>query len=160
MSETETLLVAYVDGELDPEASREVERLIAEDTHARQGVERYRETAALLRAACGERAYAKDAERLIPAAQCMLRQAPRRYGWAVAAGVAACVVGFASGAQFGGWLTSESGEFASEAAEPHAISACEDRHPVELGPNRANEFTAWLWDRLERRLMRRCRSTK
>jgi len=49
------LLVAYVDGELDPDAAPDVEALLATDPHALQRVEMFRETAALLRDACGDR---------------------------------------------------------------------------------------------------------
>ena len=152
MSETDALLVAYVDGELDAEATREVEKLIAEDPRARQAVEMYRETAGLLRAACGEHAYAADAERLMPAAPRVLRRAPRRYGWAVAAAVAACAAGFIGGTRFAGWPASQASEFASEVAEYHSVFAHEDQHLVELGPDRADEFTTWLGKRLERPL--------
>jgi anti-sigma factor RsiW len=152
MSETDALLVAYVDGELDAEAIREVERLIAEDPRARQAVEIYRETAGLLRAACSEHAYAADSERLMPAAPCVLRRAPRRYGWVVGAALAACAVGFVGGARFAGWPSSEASEFASEVAEYHAVFAGEDRHLVELGTDRTDEFTSWLGNRLGRRL--------
>lgn len=44
-------LVAYVDGELDPEAASQVERVLAEDAEARQTVAVLRETAVLVRGA-------------------------------------------------------------------------------------------------------------
>ena len=45
MINPDPLLVAYVDGELDPEAALKVEPLMA-DPHALQRVEMFRETAA------------------------------------------------------------------------------------------------------------------
>ena len=84
MTATETMLLAYVDGELDAAGVREVEALIATDPQARRTVEMYRETAALLRAACGEAAYAAEPARLLPPA--LPRPWPRRrLVWAAAA---------------------------------------------------------------------------
>jgi len=152
MSDTDALLVAYVDGELDAEATREIERLIASDPRAQRAVEVYRETAGLLRAACGEHAYAADAERLLPAAPCVLRRAPRRYGWAVGAALAACVAGFAGGVGWVGWPVSEQTALADEVAEYHAVYAREERHLVEVPAEQMDEITGWLGKRLDRRL--------
>lgn len=152
MSDTDALLVAYVDGELDAEATREVERLIAADPRAQRAVELYRETAGLLRAACGEHAYAADAGRLLPAAPCVLQRAPRRFGWAVGAALAACVAGFAGGVGWAGWPTPEQATLADEVAEYHAVYAREERHLVEVPAEQMNEITGWLGKRLERRL--------
>jgi anti-sigma factor RsiW len=57
MIRTDNMLVAYVDGELDPETAHRVEALLASDAEASQRVEIFRETAMLLRAACDERFY-------------------------------------------------------------------------------------------------------
>ena len=57
MDDDDLLLVAYVDGELDPIAMRKVEALIAADQRARETMEMFRDTAAILRAACGEEFY-------------------------------------------------------------------------------------------------------
>ncbi len=152
MSDTDALLVAYVDGELDAEASREIEKLIAADPRAQRAVELYRETAGLLRAACGEHAYAADVERLLPAAPCVLRRAPRRYGWAVGAALAACVAGFVGGAGWAGWPMSAHATLADEVAEYHAVYAREERHLVEVPADRMDDITGWLGKRLDRRL--------
>lgn len=152
MSDTDALLVAYVDGELDAEATLEIEKLIAEDPRAQQAVELYRETASLLRAACGEHAYAADVERLLPAAPCVLRRAPSRFGWAVGAALAACVAGFAGGAGWAGWPASEQATLAGEVAEYHAVYAREERHLVEVAAEHMDDITGWLGKRLDRRL--------
>ena len=52
MTDRETLLVAYVDGELDAAGIAEAERVVAEDEAARRLVAIYRDTASLLRSAC------------------------------------------------------------------------------------------------------------
>lgn len=154
MSDTEALLVAYVDGELDAEATREIESLIAADPRAQRAVEAYRETAGLLRAACGEHAYAADAERLLPATPCVLRRAPRRYGWAAAAALAACVAGFAGGAKWAGWPAQpDQATLADEVAEYHAVYEREERHLVEVPAEHMDDITGWLGRRLERRLV-------
>ena len=152
MSDTDALLVAYVDGELDAEAIREVEELIAADPRAQRAVELYRETAGLLRAACGDHAYAADAERLLPPAPRVPQRAPRRYGWAVGAALAACIAGFAGGAGWAGWPMSPQAALADEVAEYHAVYAREEQHLVEVPAEQATEITSWLGKRLERRL--------
>lgn len=151
MSDTEALLVAYVDGELDAEATREVEKLITADPQAQRTVEIYRETTGLLRAACGEHAYAADAERLLPTTPYALSRAPRRYGWALAA-MAACAAGFAGGAGWAGWPQPEQAKLADEVAEYHAVYAREERHLVEVPAAQMDEIQRWLGKRLERRL--------
>ena len=55
MINPDSLLVAYVDGELDREAALNVEAVLATDSHASQTVEMFRETAALLRDAFSDR---------------------------------------------------------------------------------------------------------
>lgn len=152
MSDTDALIVAYVDGELDAEATREVEALIAGDPSIQQAVEIYRETTVLLRAACGEHAYAADAERLLPAPPCVLTQAPRRHRWAVAAALAASVAGFAGGAGWAGWPQSAQDALAVEVAEYHAVYAREERHLVEVAADQMDDITGWLGRRLDRRL--------
>ena len=62
---SDSLLVAYVDGELDAATAQEVEALLASDPQALQRVEMFRETAALLRAAFDDRFYA--GKRPVPA---------------------------------------------------------------------------------------------
>lgn len=153
MNGTDALLVAYVDGELDAAAIREVEALLTASPEAQQKVEIYRETAGLLRAACGEHAYPADAERLLPALPCVLHRTKRRYGWAVGAALAAGVAGFATGAVWGGRPPPEAQAFAEEVAEYHAVYAREERHLVEVPAERMDEITTWLGRRLERRLV-------
>jgi anti-sigma-K factor RskA len=50
-------LIAYVDGQLDAAAAREVERLLKVDEHARALVRIYEETAQVLREACADGFY-------------------------------------------------------------------------------------------------------
>ena len=64
MSLDQALLVAYADGELDATEARELERLLADDAAARQQVDIFRTTRALLRAACDDTVYANVPKRL------------------------------------------------------------------------------------------------
>ena len=82
----------------------------------------------------------------------MLRRAPRRYGWAVGAALAACVAGFVSGAGWAGWPMSAHATLADEVAEYHAVYAREERHLVEVPADRMDDITGWLGKRLDRRL--------
>ena len=145
MSGTDPLLVAYVDGELDAQAAREVERLIATDPQAREAVEMYRATAGLLRAACGEHVYAvAEPQRLLPRPPGLLRRAVRRHGRVAAMAMAATVVGFLAGAGWALWPPDARDALVDEVAEYHAIYAREQR-PLDLvGPERAGEIEAWL----------------
>ena len=150
MSEDDTLLMAYADGELDPKAAREVEELLERDPEARRAVEIYRETTSLLRAACGEHAYAGESERIAPAAPRPAHRAWTRYGRTLMTAVAACVVGFLGGSQ---WLRSSqaaNSSFASEVAEYHAVYSEESKHLVEVPAERAEEIVSWLGRRLDR----------
>jgi anti-sigma factor RsiW len=152
MSDNDALLVAYVDGELEPDSVRDIERLLAEDPRARQAVDIYRETSGLLRAACGEHVYAADPERFVPAPPCVLQRAPRRYGWAVGAALAASIAGFLVGTNWTGWTGSEAASLAAEVAEYHPVYASDQRHLVELPADRLDEITSWLGERLGRKL--------
>jgi anti-sigma factor RsiW len=151
MSENEALLVAYADGELDPEAAAGIEKLLEEDPQARRQVEIYRETAALLRAACSERVYATEGETLVPPPRpSLVRHRARRYGAALGLALAACVVGFVGGTQWARGGPSDDSAFASEVAEYHAVFSQEDKHLVEVSAERAAEIITWLGNRLDR----------
>jgi anti-sigma factor RsiW len=151
MSDINSLLVAYVDDELEPELVQEAERLIATDPQARTLVEMYRETAALLRAACNEKFYAPHAPLLsavsLPPARPRVHRA-----WALAASFAAAIVGFGGGAMWAGGIPSERSELLAEVAGYHAIYSRETRHLVEVPPEQVDHLKAWLGQRLARNL--------
>jgi anti-sigma factor RsiW len=158
---SETLLVAFADGELDPETTRRVERMVAEDVAARRKVEIYRETAMLLRAACHESLYASDdvatgeglAARESVAVmrwRTVRRRAPRRHAWAAAASIAAAVIGFGGGALWTRQPTTEREDLVAEIANYHPIYARETRHLVEIPATSKDELVTWLGARLDR----------
>ncbi len=151
MSDKDAMLMAYVDGELDAEAAREVERLMEADPEARRAVEVFRDTAGLLRAACAEHVYAAGTKALLrPAA--VPDRAIRRRGPMAAAALAACALGFAGGATWAGRPPDLREALVNEVASYHAVYAREDT-PLDIAPaERADEIAAWIGQRLGRRL--------
>jgi anti-sigma factor RsiW len=149
--EREIRLMAYVDGELDAEAAREVEALIAVDPEARRQVEQFRETANLLRAACAEGFYA-DATMRLPPRRRPVMEAWRRYGTLAAVAVVALAVGFGGGTLIANWPVSERDHLVDEIAEYHSVQSKETRHLVEVPSAEADDLKTWLGRRLDRHL--------
>lgn len=148
----EELLSAYVDGELDADAVREVEQLLAQDAQARRLVEQYRDTAGLLRAAFAEGFYADGAARLIERPARRVERRVRPMLWACAAALAACVIGFVGGVVWSGADGNPRSAMMDEISEYHQVYARETTHLVELGPDQTEEARRWLGHRIERRL--------
>jgi anti-sigma factor RsiW len=147
--DTDELLGAYVDGELDAENAHAVERLIAGDAWAREKVARLRETNTLLRAACDERIYAAAATPGRPSAAGRRLMRARRYGWAVAASLLIGMVGFGAAM----WPGGTHSDLVDEIAEYHAVYSHETDHLVEVPADRSDELMRWLGNRIERRLV-------
>jgi len=147
MTDTDSLLMAYVDGELDAAAAAAVERLLASDPAARRTVDIYRSTTALLRAACAEGVYADAAP--APAAAPRRRLLPRRAALAVAASVAALAIGFTSG-----YLAPRPDDgFIDDVVEYHTFYSQETTHLAEIPADRPDEIADWLGGRLHMRLV-------
>lgn len=151
MSDISLLLASYADGELGSELAQEAEKLIADDPQARAMVEMYRETAALLRAACGEEFYAPSAALLSAASRPPGRPRLHR-GLALAASLAAAIIGFGGGAMWAGGAQSERSQLLAEVAGYHAVYSRETRHLVEVPPDQVEHLKAWLGQRLVRNL--------
>ena len=145
------VLGAYVDGQLDPAEVKEVERYIAANPCARETVRIYRETTALLRAACAESLYTDFPDSLRGAIEKPWRGTPLRVSLAVSAALLLAGLGF-----LGGWLvaspTSDSGGLVDELAEYHRVFARETKHLVEVPASRSAELLDWLGERIGRRL--------
>jgi anti-sigma factor RsiW len=150
MINPDSLLVAYVDGELDREAALNVEAALATDPQASQTVEMFRETAALLRGAYDDRFFAVTGPVPGPPHRRALRQP--RHGWAIAASLVAAIVGFGGGVAWGGRTPSERAELISEVASDHQIYSRETKHLVEVPADQVAHLTAWLGQRLDRKL--------
>ena len=147
--DSDQLLMAYADGELDEAAAREVEQRIACDPRARAQVDLYRGTASLLRSACGEASYAQAAARPPP-------PPPRpglsrgRAALALAASIGLGVLGFGVGRALPG---PGNPDFLAEAAEYHTVISRETTHLAETPASRPDEATAWLGARIARKLV-------
>jgi anti-sigma factor RsiW len=147
MLKSDSMLVAYVDGELDPATARKVEALLATDVQASRRVQMFRETAAMLRAACDEPLYEDKQYASVPVRRRNWRQ--RSHGWAIAASIAAVVAGF-GGALWGGRMPSARDELIAEAADYHHFHSRDTRHLVEVPADRVEELAAWMRQHLQR----------
>ena len=152
MHDDDLLLVSYVDGELDPEAMRKVETLISADPRVRETVEMFRDTAAILRAACGEEFYQPiDNVSSLPAPG--LARPFLRYGAALAASVTMAIIAFGGGALWAGGAPTVHDELVNEVASYHQIYSRETRHLVEVPADQTEHLTAWLGKHLDRKLV-------
>jgi anti-sigma factor RsiW len=147
--DTDSLIAAYVDGELDAAQVAEVERLIATRPDLQRVIAVHRETTSLLRAACAESFYPN---RPTP----MMRTPPRRASywnprWAAAAAVAA-MIGFGGGAAWMNAPEDRREHLLTEVAEYHEVFAKETRHLVEIPADRMDELTEWLSGRIGRKV--------
>jgi anti-sigma factor RsiW len=170
MHDDDLLLVAYVDGELDPETMRKVEALIAADPRAGKTAEMFRDTTAILRAACSEEFY-QPGDKVSRAPVLRLARPsgtagakhlagqPRRgrpflrYGAAVAASVTMAIIAFGGGAIWAGGPSSVHDDLVDEVASYHEIYSRETRHLVEVPADQTEHLTAWLGKRLDRKLV-------
>jgi anti-sigma factor RsiW len=147
MSDIEPLLVAYVDGELDEAGIAEVERMLADNEAARRSVQIYRETAALLRAACAESVYAAGSMPFVAVPR-PARIARWRRPLAVAAAVLLLLIGYGAG-----WMTApgaDDDEFIDDVAEYHEVYSRETTHLAEVPAEQTDEIERWLGARLRR----------
>jgi anti-sigma factor RsiW len=154
MSDFDSQLVAYVDGELDPIEAAAVERLLARDPELRTRVAEFRETGAILRTACAENFYADGLAHLLLPRRAPVGGGRRRLAWA-AAGLLAGVVGFGGGAYWAGRLgpahdASRREALLSEIAEYHEVYSRETRHLVEVDAEHADDLQTWLGARVNR----------
>lgn len=151
MTDPETRLGAYADGELNPEQTLEIEELLARDGRARQFVRVQRDMTMLLRGAFAASNY-------VPAPDVVsrfLNPAPRhsqprlRRMLAIAATLIVAVLSFAAGSYVNrSGLPSEVDELLEEVSAYHGVFARETDHLVEVPASRSSELAAWLGDRL------------
>jgi anti-sigma factor RsiW len=151
MNDRNSLLVAYADGELEAELAQKAERLIVTDPQALATVEMFRDTAALLRAACAEEFY-RPGVVFLSAASGSTGRPGRLYGLVLALSLATAIVGFGGGALWAGGKSSPRAELLAEVAENHAIYSREKRHLVEVPAEEVEHLKAWLGQRLARNL--------
>lgn len=147
--DSDHLLMAYADGNLDEAAVREVERRMAADPHVRARVALYCETASLLRSAYGEAQYASAAT-LLPSVRELPASSRRRIAMAFAASIVVGVLGFGAARMLPG---AQEPDLLGEIAEYHTVISRETTHLAELPASRAEEAMAWLGARIARRLV-------
>jgi hypothetical protein len=132
----EELLVAYVDGELDAEATRQVEAALVTDAGARQCVRELRESAALLRGAFHGKPETPIPDRLFAVIAGAAQDERRRPRWrvptALAASLAALAIGLSTGYFFSEFLV-------RQAIERTQASRIEDRRTIEAAVTEALE---------------------
>jgi anti-sigma factor RsiW len=153
MDDLELTLIAYADGELDPIEVQELEQRLAQDPALRARVQEYRDSAAILRAACAENFYTDGmAHLLLPRRQSTFRTAIARRSvvWAVAASLVAAVFGFSTGTYWAERGASAHDSLLTEVAEYHDVYARETKHLVEVSADRSEELFAWLSERMGR----------
>jgi len=151
----DTLLVAYVDGELDVATHQRIADLVEQEPAVRARVAMFRRSCDLLRAALSDDKYMAVPEPLASRASKVLkRHANRRLVW-LSLGVAAAIVGLVVGnlvlpPNFGVGQGS-SGRLASileEVREYYVVHARETEHIVEVPASRRDHIEAWLGDRV------------
>jgi anti-sigma factor RsiW len=145
---SDSVLVAYIDGELDPATARMVEALLASDPEARRRAAMFRETASLLRAACDEPIYMAQSAAALSPFRRKLRAGRRAL--AIAASLLAAVAGFGGGAVWGGRPPSARAELIDEVAGYHMFHSRELRHLVEVPADQEAELKAWMGRHLGR----------
>lgn len=157
-ADLEALLHAFVDGELDAKAEREVRARLETDADAARRVHEYR-----LQREDLHGLYDEVLDEPLPATMraqldSVLAPPPRRmWGapvWRMAAAIALLFVGGA-----GGWWghtlsspakTFRSAPYVERAIGAHVVYAAEVRHPVEVAASEEEHLIAWLSKRLGR----------
>jgi len=151
-------LHAFVDGELDRESQRELERLLSNNPDDRRSVKAYQK----LNAAMHDH-YADVADEPLPALLlARIEKSKRQHrqkttplhqkSWVrMAAGFLIFAVGLASGLALrpGVDLVDGSTAFASRALNAHAVFVSEVLHPVEVEANKEAHLVKWLTNRLK-----------
>jgi anti-sigma factor RsiW len=154
MTDLETRLAAFADGELDRPQAKEVERILATDAQARRSVRIHREMTALLRGAFAEVNYVPSreaADRLV--ASRPRSKHPSRPLMAIAASLIFAVISFVAGSYLGRPATThELTDLLDEVSAYHLVFSRETDHLVEVPASRSAELAAWLGDRLGRKL--------
>jgi anti-sigma factor RsiW len=150
------LLCAYVDGELDPAKSREIELLAAQNPAVRHRIEMYRRSGHLVREALSEGQFTRVPSGLRQAAERMIFRSNRRFHMRRAlSAVAAVILGIGIGFVLSHFIEhgtvlprSTVGNIMHDVAEYHPVYVREDEHLVEVPASRREHIEKWLGDRV------------
>lgn len=148
------LLCAYLDGELDAIAGREIETLAARNPAVREQIEMFRAAGDLLRRALSEAPFTEVPLGLKQAAgREMVRPASR--SWPALAAVAMLLLGLGLGSALTRFIEHGSvlprsaiAGIMHDIAEYHPIYAREVEHLVEVPASRREHLEQWLGDRV------------
>lgn len=141
----DSTLVAFADGELDPTTMRLVADLVARDPTAQEKVRQLREAAQLVRAALAEPAWQAVPEGLAERVLEPRWQGRRVHlGWAVAASLALCGVGFGGGVLFRGGEEGAGDQLVDEVADYHVAYARFGAALDEAPASQSARIGAWF----------------
>ena len=150
----DTDLLSYVDGQLDEDSVRAVERFLADNPEKAAEVEAWLEQAKSIKALYGNVTLEPIPDRLDAQRLAHRHRSARTRFWQMAA--AACLVaGLGIGA---GWLVRDAAGPANggselliaEAVNAHSLFVKQRRHPVEVPAAESAHLNAWLSGSLER----------
>lgn len=150
------LLCAYVDGELDAIAGREIETLAARNPAVRAQIEMFRASGDLLRRALSEAPFTEVPLGLKQVAgREMVRPALSSRSWSALAAVATLLLGLGLGSaltrfvEHGSVLPKSAvAGIMHDIAEYHPVYAREVEHLVEVPASRREHLEQWLGDRV------------
>jgi anti-sigma factor RsiW len=151
----DTLILAYVDGELDPATRQRVADVMEQNAAVRERAAMFRRSTDLLRSALSEAEYMAVPEGLVARATKKLKRDVRpRLAWLalpVAAAIAGLVIGnlvLPPNLGVGQSASSKLGHLLEEVGEYHAVFARETEHVVEVPASRRDYIQAWLGNRV------------
>lgn len=176
----DVMLMAYVDGEVDAASAREIERAIASDPAIAARARAFRDSATLTRAAYADALHEPVPDRLIAALGAVgapttsapnvvtlsrpSRPAKQLVGWAMAASLAALVIGGAGGVYYGkqserlpaGMQVVSVDRWLDNVVEYYNVYAKnlseKDRLLVDFNAENIPELENWFGQRLNRKL--------
>jgi anti-sigma factor RsiW len=153
----DSILMAYVDDELEPAVRQQVAQAIEHDSEAKEKIRLFRLSASLVRAALSDPAYlevSSGARRALAAPRASALFTRRNAISAMAASLLAVAFtgGYALGLRGGDRGPDFGDRLLDEVADYHVIYARETEHQVEVAAPRADHIEAWLGDRLHRSL--------
>ena len=155
----ETVLVAFVDGELDPALRLRIAVALEGDSDARKTVELLRRSSRLVKRAM-ERQCVGDIPEDIVAYVRGTASEPQKWGRfarPITASVLLAMVGFGGGWAANRFLSASTPSFSDrlveELADYHRIYAAQTAHQVELRASERAEIEAWFGKVLHRRLI-------
>lgn len=155
---SDSVLVAYVDNELDATTRERVAGLIEQDPAVRERVAMFQRSTELLRAALNDPEYSAVPDGLAArTARMVERRSPRRWTWLalpLAAAIAGLVIGNLAlprylGLGVGQTAASRLGEILEEVAEYHSVFVREKEHFVEVPAARRDHIQSWLGNRVQ-----------